>query len=253
MRECAERLIPVTFELGGKDSMIILKDADIDFATEAALWGSFFNCGQTCASVERIYIEREILEPFLEKLIGKTKRLKIGIDIGPLKNEKQFSKVKEHLEDALMKGGKIVYQIDFKSEKGLFFPPTIILNLNEEMKCLREETFGPLIRIISVENWKEAIELTNSSNMGLSSSIWTKNIELAKEIAKEIQAGTIWINNLFYSYNATQCPWGGVKESGIEGFTGNTPFTRLSIQNLYLLRRKKRKASSGGSHTMRKS
>ncbi len=215
MKLCAERLIPVVFELGGKDPMIVLKDANIETTAESALWGSLFNCGQTCCSVERIYVEKEIVEPFIQKIIESMKKLNIGIDFGPVQNRKQLSKVREHLEDAISKGGKIVYQIEIKENEGLFFPPTLLYNLNEDMKCIKEETFGPMIRIISVENWKEAIKMANSSSMGLSASIWTNDLDLAKNIAREIQAGTVWINNLLYSYNATQCPWGGVKESGI--------------------------------------
>lgn len=240
MKICSERLIPVVFELGGKDPMIVLKDANLETAAEAAVWGSLFNCGQTCSSVERIYVEREIVEPFIQKTVEVMKKLKPGIDFGPIQNEKQFLKVKEHLEDALSKGGRIVYQIEFE-KKDLFFPPVLLYNLNNEMKCMKEETFGPLIRVIPVKNWEEAVKLANSSNMGLSASIWTKNLNLAKSIAKEIQAGTIWINNILYSYNATQCPWGGVKESGIGRLHGKYALLEATYPKLICYEKIKKK------------
>ncbi len=242
MKVCSERLIPVVFELGGKDPMIVLKDANLDTTAWASVWGSLFNCGQTCSSVERIYVEEEIVEPFIQKIVEKMKKLKIGIDFGPIQNEKQLRKVKEHLDDALSKGGKIIYQIDIKEKKGLFFPPTLLCNLNEDMKCIKEETFGPLIRIIPVKDWKEAIELANSSNMGLSASIWTNDLKKAENMAKEIQAGTVWINNLLYSYNATQCPWGGIKESGIGRVHGKFALLEATYPKLICFERGKKKS-----------
>lgn len=242
MKICSERLIPVVFELGGKDPMIVLKDADINTTAESAVWGSLFNCGQTCCSVERIYVEEEIFEGFTQKIVEIMKRLKIGIDIGPVQNKKQFEKVKDHFEDAISKGGKVIYQIEIKEGKGIFFPPALLSNLNSEMKCIKEETFGPLIRTIPVKNWQEAIKLANSSNMGLSASIWTKDLNLAKKIAREVEAGTIWINNLFYSYNATQCPWGGVKESGIGRIHGKFALYEATYPKLICIEKRRKKS-----------
>lgn len=238
---CAERLIPVVFELGGKDPMIVLKDVDLEITADAAVWGSLFNCGQTCSSVERIYVEEEIVEPFIQKIVETMKKLKIGIDFGPVQNEKQLKKVGKHLEDALSKGGKIIYQIEIKERKDLFFPPSLLYNLNENMKCIKEETFGPLVRIISVKDWKEALELANSSSMGLSASIWTNDLPLAKNIAREIQAGTVWINNILYSYNTTQCPWGGVKESGIGRIHGKFALFEATYPKLICFEKGKKK------------
>lgn len=242
MKICAERLIPVVFELGGKDPMIVLRDANLEITAEAAVWGSLFNCGQTCCSVERIYVDKAIVDIFIQKVIEAMKKLKPAVDLGPIQNEKQFTKVREHLEDAIEKGGKIIYQIEIKEKKGLFFQPALLYNLNEEMKCLKEETFGPLIKVIPIENWKEGVKLANSSNMGLSASIWTGDLELAKTIAKEIQAGTIWINNLLYSYNATQCPWGGVKESGIGRIHGKFALLEATYPKLICFEKRKEKS-----------
>ncbi len=241
MRVCSEKLIPVVFELGGKDPMIVLKDASLEATAEAAVWGSLFNCGQTCSSVERIYVEEEIVEPFIQKIVETMKKLKIGVDFGPIQNEKQLKKVKEHLEDALSKGGRIIYQIEIMEKKGLFFPPSLLYNLNENMKCIKEETFGPLIRIIPVKDRKEALELANSSSMGLSASIWTNDLELAKNMAREIQAGTVWINNLLFSYNATQCPWGGIKESGIGRVHGKFALFEATYPKLICFERGRKK------------
>ncbi|MCP2519418.1 aldehyde dehydrogenase family protein [SCandidatus Aminicenantes bacterium Aminicenantia_JdfR_composite] len=221
MKDCSESLKPFVFELGGKDSMIILKDADLNLTVEGAIFGTLFNCGQTCSSVERIFIEEDISEDFIKRLKSRLEKLEIGnginenIEIGPLQNLQQYNKVKEHLIDSLDNGAKIVIQMRSHNLNKLFFPPTILTNLRPDTKSMIEETFGPLIRIIPVKNWEEAVRLSNSSKMGLSASIWTKNIPLAKEIAKKLEVGTVWINNVLYSFNAMQCPWGGVKESGI--------------------------------------
>jgi len=221
MKTCANSLKPFVFELGGKDSMIILKDADLDFTVDGALFGSLFNCGQTCGSAERIFIEEDIVEEFIEKLKSKLEKLEIGdginenIEIGPIQNPQQYNKVKEHLTDSLDNGAKIIIQMKNTNLNKLFFPPVILTDLKPDIKSMTEETFGPLIRIIPVKNWEEAVRLSNSSKMGLSASIWTKNIPLARKIAKQLEVGTVWINNILYSFNAMQCPWGGVKESGI--------------------------------------
>ncbi len=207
--------------------------------------------GQTCSSVEKIYVE-EVFEPLTQKIVECMKKLNIGVDFGPVQNEKQLSKVREHLEDSISKGGKIVYQIEIKEKKGLFFPPTLLYNLNEKMKCIKEETFGPLIRIIPAENLGEAIKLANLSSMGLSASIWTNDLELAKNIAREIPAGTVWINNLLYSYNATQCPWGGVKESGIGRVHGKFALLEATYPKLICYEKGRKKVNYGGSLTMTK-
>ncbi len=212
MKECADSIKPVVLELGGKDPMIILKDANLEIAVEGAIWGSLFNCGQTCSSVERILVE-EIYEKFKEMLLQRIEKFKKD-DIGPVQNQAQLNKIKEHLDDSLKKGAKILKKIEI--EKGsLNFEPIILENLDSSMKCWTEETFGPIIKLIPFKDINEAIEIANSPPFGLGASIWSRNIELAKKIANEIEAGIVWINNLIYSYNAMQCPWGGVKESGI--------------------------------------
>jgi len=254
MKDCAESLKPFVFELGGKDSMIILNDADLDITVEGALFGSLFNCGQTCCSVEKIFIEENIAEEFIKKLKSKLERLEIGnginenIDIGPIQNQNQFNKVREHLTDSLAKGGKIITEVKSNNNinKGLFFPPVLLTNLNANMKAMVEETFGPLIKIIPVKNWKEAVELSNSSKMGLSASIWTKNTSLAKKIAKELEVGTVWINNVLYSFNAMQCPWGGVKESGIGRVHGKYGLLEAVNPKLICIEKQRKKENFGG-------
>ncbi|MEW6457081.1 MAG: aldehyde dehydrogenase family protein [Acidobacteriota bacterium] len=248
MKECAGSLKPVVFELGGKDPMIVLKDADLDIAVDGAIFGSLFNCGQTCCSVERIFVEEEITEEFFRKLEGKVKRLRVGngmnegkVDIGPIQNQAQFNKVKEHLEDAIEKGARVLAQTETKNEKELFFSPILISDINSSMRCWNEETFGPLIKLIPVKDWREGVKLANLTDYGLGASIWTKNISLAKEIAKELQAGVVWINNVLYSFNAMQCPWGGVKESGIGRVHGRFGLLEATNPKLICMERERKK------------
>lgn len=248
MKDCTDTLKPIVFELGGKDSMIVLKDANLEVTADAAVWGSLFNCGQTCCSVERIFVEEDVAEEFLKYAKERVKKLrvdnemKVEVDVGPIQNHPQFEKVKKHLEDSLEKGGKIVAQSERKGGDTLFFPPTLLSNLNSEMRCWNEETFGPLVKVIPVKDWKEGVRLSNSSKMGLAASIWTQNISLAKEIAKELQVGVVWINNVLYSFNAMQCPWGGVKESGIGRAHGKFGLLEAVSPKLICIEKERKKA-----------
>lgn len=222
METASKYLIPVVLELGGKDPMIVCKDANIELAANGAVWGAFTNAGQVCASVERVYVMKEIADEFIDKVVSKTKALRIGmdtdfnIDIGPMVNEGQLHIVEEHVEDAKLKGAKILTGGErIKELKGFFFPPTVLTNVNHSMKCMTEETFGPLLPIMVVNNEKEAIELANDTVYGLTASVWTKDREKGEEIARQINAGTVTINEHAYTYGLPETPWGGIKDSGM--------------------------------------
>ncbi|MCS6874665.1 MAG: aldehyde dehydrogenase family protein [Pyrinomonadaceae bacterium] len=216
-QSAAKNLTPVVLELGGKDPMIVFADANLNLAAEAAVWAAFCNAGQNCASVERLYVEESIAKDFTKLLIEKTKKLKQGIgtqsdiSITVLSSEKQLQIVKEHVESFKKEGAKILLG---GQNKGLFFEPTIIADVNNSMKAMREETFGPTLPIATFRDEEEAIRLANDSEFGLTASVWTSDLKKARRVAEKLEAGTVCINEVLYTHAIAQTPWGGVKMSG---------------------------------------
>jgi succinate-semialdehyde dehydrogenase/glutarate-semialdehyde dehydrogenase len=218
----AKHLVPTVMELGGKDPMVVCEDADLELASNGAVWGAFMNCGQVCSSVERVYVARKIYDRFVELCVEKTKKLRVGqdvnfdVDIGPMANEEQLNTVEEHVKDALQKGAMVLCGGKRpEGVKGYFYEPTILVNVDHTMLCMKEETFGPLLPIMAFDSEEEAIRLANDSIYGLTASVWTKDREKGERIAKEIQAGTVTINDHAYTYGICETPWAGMKESGI--------------------------------------
>src|SRR3990172_1214280 len=211
----------VTLELGGSDPMIICDDADLDKAAAMAAIGRFYNCGQACLAIKRLYVFESVADQFIEKLIGKVKRLKIGVGtekdtrIGPLHMDFQRREVQSQVEDAIARGGKLLaggkQLTGFKTTN--FFEPTLIENPPHDSRIAQEEGFGPALPILRVKDIDEAIRLANDSIYGLGSSIWTRDMVKANKFANKIQAGIAWINSLHYGYD--ELPFGGVKQSGI--------------------------------------
>lgn len=219
MKTAAESLTPVVMELGGKDPMIVFDDVDLDITTDAAIFGSFFNTGQVCASVERIYVHKKIFNDFANLMVEKTKKLRVGYskipyeyDIGSVISEKQLEKVKEHIESVIEKGGKIL--TGGRTNK-LFVEPTIFVDVDHSFKAVREETFGPTAPIMKFETEDEAIEFANDSEYGLTASVWTKDLGRAKRIASKLNFATVMINDNLITHAIPQTPWGGTKKSGI--------------------------------------
>jgi acyl-CoA reductase-like NAD-dependent aldehyde dehydrogenase len=217
-----ERLCPVSLELGGKDAMLVFEDADLDRAVEGALWGSFSNCGQTCASVERIYIARDLYQPFVEELGRRAARLRIGpgndfrTELGPLISEQQRAKV-ERLVTEAMDGGASVATGGRRPEvafPGWFYEPTVLTGVGGDAALTQEEIFGPVVAVQPFGDEEEAVQLTNDSLFGLSASVWTRDRERAARVASRLHAGSVWTNDLQYSYASGQAPWGGYKDSG---------------------------------------
>ena len=218
----AERLLPVVLELGGKDPMIVLDDADIDVASSAAVWGAFVNAGQACLSVERCYVQSRMYEEFLFACVAKTKKLNVGhgadreTDIGPLINERQLRIVESHVEDARNRGARILAGGARYPELGRnFYCPTVLADVTHEMRIMREETFGPVLPVMAFENDDEAVRLANDSEYGLAASVWTRDSARGEKIARRIQAGTVMVNDAISCFGISEAPHGGVKASGI--------------------------------------
>jgi len=236
MSQASQNLIPLELELGGKDPMIVFEDANIKRATSGALWGGLTASGQSCTSVERLMIQESIYDQFKKMLIEKAERISIGAnsDIGPMVTDFQTQIVKEHLEDALAKGAKLLtgHSWDRKSRE---VPPLILEGVTKEMTVYGEETFGPIIPIFKFRDEREALEMANDSDYGLSASIWSRDIEKCKRIARNIKTGNISINNVMLTEGNANLPFGGCKLSGFGRFKGLAGFHSFSMSKSVLI------------------
>jgi succinate-semialdehyde dehydrogenase/glutarate-semialdehyde dehydrogenase len=213
----------VTLELGGSDPMIVMEDANLDLAVKMADIGRFFNCGQMCLGVKRLFLQESIAEGFVGKLaeILKSKTVGNGMNketrMGPIHIESQRKEIEEQVEDARARGAKIVFGGERPKggevDKGYFYLPTLITNVPDNAKVSVEETFGPVLPVFTFKTVDEAIEKANSSIYGLGSSIWTRNLVHANKAIDKLQAGNVWVNSLHYGYD--ELPFGGVKASGV--------------------------------------
>ena len=218
----AARLLPAVLELGGKDPMLVLDDADVDVASSAAVWGACMNAGQACLSVERCYVHRTLHDAFAEACVAKTKRLRVGnglnpeIDVGPLIHERQVRVVESHVEDARTRGARVLSGGSRLPEVGPnFYAPTVLVGVTHEMRITREETFGPVLPIMAFENDDEVIALANDSEFGLAASVWTRDKIRGEALARRIAAGTVMVNDAVSCFGISEAPHGGVKSSGI--------------------------------------
>src|SRR5947199_1554672 len=199
---CAKRLIPTVLELGGKDAMIVLADADLQVASSAAVWGSYTNCGQVCLSVERLFVEQGIAERFMALCVEKTKKLRIGpgsdpvTDVGPLIRPQYVQRMIDLVDDAVSRGASVVCGGSARPELGPnFFEPTVIVGVDSSMKLFQEETFGPILAIQVVRDAKQAITHANDSPFALAASIWTKDKSRGMALAAELRAGAVMVND----------------------------------------------------------
>ncbi|NIO48666.1 MAG: aldehyde dehydrogenase family protein [Candidatus Aminicenantes bacterium] len=225
MELASQNLHNIVLELGGKDPMIILKDADLERASRGAVWSAFMNAGQSCASVERVYVAQEIADEFISKVLNHAKKLKVGnplepeVDMGPMANLSQLKVVEEQVEDAVRKGAQVLLGGQkIENLPGYFFQPTVLSEVNHSMKVMQEETFGPVLPIIPFSEPEEAVSLANDSRFGLTASIWTRSKKMASWMAERIEAGTVTVNDHMFSFMEPGAIWGGVKQTG-KGYT----------------------------------
>jgi acyl-CoA reductase-like NAD-dependent aldehyde dehydrogenase len=212
-QRCAARLIPCSTELSGKDAAIVLKDCNLERALNGIIWGAFTNSGQNCASIERVYIEKDIYEDFVKNLVPRVQQLQPKRDFGPLRTEKQLDLTQAHVQNAQETGNRILTG-GKRMDDSLYFEPTVMEIVNDNIECIREETFGPTLPLIKVQDVHEAIAKTNAAHFGLTTSLWTQNIKAAKEWTHLIDTGVVMINNCVFTGALTSSPWGGTKDTG---------------------------------------
>jgi succinate-semialdehyde dehydrogenase/glutarate-semialdehyde dehydrogenase len=232
----ARKLIPCVLELGGKDPMIVLEDANLEMTASAAVWGAFANSGQACASVERCYVHEKIAPQFIEQVTAQVRALhqdigtRDGTDIGAMSSERQLKIVEEHVDDAVAHGARVLTGGHRRNDiGGTFYEPTVLTDVTQQMTVMREETFGPVLPIMVFKSDDEAIRLANDSVFGLTASVWTKNIGRGRRLAEQIEAGTVTVNEVLYTHAVAQTPWGGVKQSGIGRTHGKLGLLELVV------------------------
>jgi acyl-CoA reductase-like NAD-dependent aldehyde dehydrogenase len=223
MQKAAETLTPVSLELGGKDPMIVLSDADLERAANAATYYSMQNSGQTCISVERVFVEEPVYDEFVAKVTEKVKAIRQGdpaggagtVEVGSMTFPKQVDIVEAHVNDAIAKGATAVTGGHRGSGKGYYFEPTVLVDVTPDMDCMREETFGPTMPIMKVRDAEEAIRLANDSPYGLAASVFSKDVGRGEAVARRIEAGAVCVNDAMLNYSAIELPMGGWKASGL--------------------------------------
>jgi len=218
---CAKKLIPSVLELGGKDAMIVLADADLEVASSAAVWGSYTNCGQVCLSVERLFVEQTAAEKFIALCVDKTKKLRIGpgsdpaADVGPLIRPQHVRRMIDLVDDAVSRGATLLCGGSPRPELGPnFFEPTVIAGVDSSMKLFQEETFGPILAIQAVRDAQEAIAQANDSPFALAASIWTKSKARGMALATQLRAGAVMVNDAISYFGIAEAPHGGCGASG---------------------------------------
>ena len=220
---CAKNLKGSVLELGGKDPMIVCADAKLDNAIAGAVWGGFANAGQTCSGIERVYVHREVADRFVTGVAELAGRLRLGnpmdweTEVGPMTSGEQYETVNELVDDAIANGAERLCggPTEVESYSGKWIAPTVLTGVTQKMRIMREEVFGPVLPIVTVDSEEEGVELANDSEFGLGASVWTSDRQRGERIGRRIESGMVWLNDHSYSHGACQCSWGGVKNSGI--------------------------------------
>ncbi len=218
---CAERMKGSVLELGGKDPMLVLSDANLSHAVSGALWGGFANAGQTCSGIERAYVMDDVAERFTEDLVAGARALRVGdpmswdTEIGPMVSHEQMELVDELVQDAVASGAQMRCGGRVDSTDADYYAPTVLTGVTHDMRIMREEIFGPVVPVVTVKSEDEAIALANDSEFGLGASIWTTDRQRGERIARRIESGMTWINDHMFSHGAMSTAWGGAKDSGL--------------------------------------
>jgi acyl-CoA reductase-like NAD-dependent aldehyde dehydrogenase len=239
MKAAAELLIPVTCELGGKDPMIVLEDADLDAAARWGIWGAFYNAGQTCMGIERVYVVDAVYDQFISKAVhylnqvqpGYTSEVESPYPMGPITDPGQVETIERQLEDAFSKGARLLAG---GGRQALFMQPALLVDVDHRMEVMTEETFGPLFPVVRVKDEAEAIRLANDSDYGLSASVWSGNIPHARGVARRLRAGSVVINDTLAHFSVSTLPFGGVKGSGFGRIHGREGLLLFTEANSYL-------------------
>jgi acyl-CoA reductase-like NAD-dependent aldehyde dehydrogenase len=244
MQKAAETLTPVSLELGGKDPMIVLGDADLERAANHAAYYSMMNAGQTCISVERVYVEAPVYDEFVGKVTDKVRAIRQGrstgpgtSDVGAMTFPPQVDTVDQHVQDAVAKGARVLVGGHRGGGDGLWYEPTVLVDVDHTMDCMREETFGPTLPIMKVSDTEEAIRLANDSPYGLAASVFSKDVARGEAVARRIDAGAVCVNDALINYSALELPMGGAKASGLGSRHGAGGIRKYTQQQAILVSR----------------
>ena len=217
---CGQKLIPSSMELGGKDPAIVLPDANLDIVTGSLVWGAFANAGQICASIERAYVHESLYDQVVERVVEKVKTLTVGnpvedgTDMGPMTDPGQLAVVVSQVEDAIAAGAKALTGGQRLEGPGQFYPPTVLVDVDDDMRAIREETFGPTLPIMKYSSLDDAIRRANDSPFGLNAYVYGRNRSQMRKVAERLEAGSVMINETLITHACPETPWSGVKESG---------------------------------------
>jgi succinate-semialdehyde dehydrogenase/glutarate-semialdehyde dehydrogenase len=234
MAEAAKTLTPLVLELGGNDAMLVFEDADLERAASGAVWAGFQNAGQSCGGVERVYVHQDVWEEFMALLKARVESLRVGpdrafdVDMGAMTTARQLQTVRDHVEDALARGAVLFASSPAPGGPGLFHPAVVLTNVDHSMRVMREETFGPVVGVMKVKDMEEALGLANDSDLGLTGSVWSRDIRKAEALARRIRAGVVTVNDHLMSHGLPETPWGGFEESGIGRTHGRIGFDEMT-------------------------
>jgi len=238
---CARQLLPCSLELGGKDPMIVCGDANIERASGGAVAGGFLNSGQVCFSTERVYVVDSVADEFIRRVVERTQALRQGgeeYEVGPIFWPKQLEIIEAHVADAIAKGAQVLTGGRRNPNlKGLYYEPTVLVNVTHDMLIMREETFGPTLPIMRVRDEDEALRLANDTAYGLGATVWTTDNERAIRLGTQINSGSVCVNDMTMTYGALEAPFGGRKASGIGHVNGDAGLRGYCYQQAILVDR----------------
>jgi succinate-semialdehyde dehydrogenase/glutarate-semialdehyde dehydrogenase len=237
MELASRNLTNLALELGGKDPMVVCGDADIERAARGAVWAGFMNCGQSCGSIERVYVSEEIAEEFIHRVVDLASKIRVGnpmepgIEMGPMATLSQLKTVEDHIRDARDKGAQVLFGGNPMAKlPGYFISPTVLSGVDHTMKIMTEETFGPTLPIMTYADLEMAVLLANDSILGLTASVWTRSKKRAAWLAERLEAGTVTINDHMFSFIEPAAIWGGIKQTGTGRSHG--PFGLQELMNI---------------------